>query len=75
MTVTVVRVDTKVSETERAMPFSIVKKEDPTLEAGKEKLVQTGKEGLVVEQYREAVRGRRSYFEEDGQQGCRDSCS
>lgn len=48
-TVTVVRVDTKVSETERAMPFSIVKKEDPTLEAGKEKLVQTGKEGLIVE--------------------------
>ncbi|RCW41439.1 3D domain-containing protein [Paenibacillus prosopidis] len=49
LTVTVVRVDTKVSETERAMPFSIVKKEDPTLEAGKEKLVQTGKEGLIVE--------------------------
>lgn len=49
LTVTVVRVDTKVSETERAMPFSIVKKEDPTLEAGKEKLLQTGKEGLIVE--------------------------
>ncbi|OMF25248.1 hypothetical protein BK133_21630 [Paenibacillus sp. FSL H8-0548] len=49
LTVTVVRVDTKVSETERTMPFSIVKKQDPTLEAGKEKLVQTGKEGLVVE--------------------------
>ncbi|MGM0884790.1 MAG: ubiquitin-like domain-containing protein [Bacillota bacterium] len=48
-TVTVVRVDKKVSETERPMPFSIVKKEDPTLEAGKEKLVQTGKEGLIVE--------------------------
>lgn len=49
LTVTVVRVDTKVSETQRPMPFSIVKKEDPTLEAGKEKLVQTGKEGLIVE--------------------------
>ncbi|KRE45236.1 3D domain-containing protein [Paenibacillus sp. Soil522] len=59
LTVTVVRVDTKVSETERAMPFSIVKKKDPTLEAGKEKLVQTGKEGLIVEhiekQYEDGV--------------------
>jgi uncharacterized protein YabE (DUF348 family)/3D (Asp-Asp-Asp) domain-containing protein len=49
VTVTVVRVDTKVSETERTMPYSIVKKHDPNLEAGKEKLVQTGKEGLIVE--------------------------
>nr|WP_169090136.1 3D domain-containing protein [Paenibacillus sp. PL91]MBC9204272.1 DUF348 domain-containing protein [Paenibacillus sp. PL91] len=49
LTVTVVRVDTKVSESERAMPYSIVKKKDPSLEAGKEKLVQTGKEGLIVE--------------------------
>ncbi|WP_224726510.1 ubiquitin-like domain-containing protein [Paenibacillus vietnamensis] len=49
-TVTVVRVDTRVSETEHKVPYSIVKKNDPTLEAGKEKLVQTGKEGVVVEQ-------------------------
>lgn len=49
-TVTVVRVDTRVSETEHKVPFSIVKKKDPTLESGKEKLVQTGKEGVVVEQ-------------------------
>ncbi|MDQ0063730.1 uncharacterized protein YabE (DUF348 family)/3D (Asp-Asp-Asp) domain-containing protein [Paenibacillus harenae] len=59
MSVTVVRVDTKVSESERAMPFSIVKKEDPTLEVGKEKLIQTGKEGLIVEhiqkQYEDGV--------------------
>ncbi|WP_419875948.1 ubiquitin-like domain-containing protein [Candidatus Pristimantibacillus sp. PTI5] len=59
LTVTVVRVDTKVSETERAMPFSIVKKSDPTLAAGKEKLVQTGKQGLIVEsiekQYEDGV--------------------
>lgn len=59
LTVTVVRVDTKVSESERAMPFSIVKKKDPTLEAGKEKLVQTGKQGLIVEhiekQYEDGV--------------------
>ena len=47
--VTVVRVDTQIAESERKLPFSIVKKEDPTLEVGKEKLVQTGKEGLVVE--------------------------
>lgn len=57
--VTVVRVDTKVSETERAMPFSIVKKSDPTLAAGKEKLVQTGKQGVIVEsiekQYEDGV--------------------
>lgn len=49
MTVTVTRVDKKVSETERATPFSIVKKQDPNLEQGKEKLVRTGKKGLVVE--------------------------
>ncbi|SFF31115.1 Uncharacterized conserved protein YabE, contains G5 and tandem DUF348 domains [Paenibacillus catalpae] len=49
MTVTVTRVDTKVSEIERTLPFSIVKKQDPTLETGKEKLVQTGKNGVVVE--------------------------
>lgn len=58
-TVTVVRVDMKVSETEHVLPFSIVKKEDPTLEKGKEKLVKTGKEGLVVErienQYEDGV--------------------
>lgn len=49
MTVTVTRVDTKVSETERTLPFSIVKKQDPTLDKGKEKLVQSGKNGLVIE--------------------------
>ncbi|WP_424768608.1 ubiquitin-like domain-containing protein [Paenibacillus sp. sgz302251] len=50
LTVTVVRVDTRVSETEHQVPYSIVKKNDPSLEAGKEKLVQTGKKGLIVEQ-------------------------
>ncbi|MFF2484423.1 ubiquitin-like domain-containing protein [Paenibacillus sp. NPDC058071] len=49
MAVTVTRVDKQVSESERAMPFAIVKKKDPSLEEGKEKLVQTGKEGVVVE--------------------------
>ncbi|RIX49293.1 DUF348 domain-containing protein [Paenibacillus nanensis] len=51
--ITIVRVDTKVSELEKTVPFSIVKKEDPTLEKGKEKVVQTGKEGVVVEQIKE----------------------
>lgn len=51
--ITIVRVDTKVSELEKTVPFSIVKKEDPTLEQGKEKVVQTGKEGVVVEQIKE----------------------
>ncbi|MFC4777172.1 ubiquitin-like domain-containing protein [Paenibacillus sp. GCM10023252] len=50
MTVSVVRVDTRVSETQRKVPFTVVKKQDSTLAHGKEKLVQTGKEGTVVEQ-------------------------
>nr|WP_083778235.1 3D domain-containing protein [Paenibacillus sp. JDR-2] len=49
LTVTVTRIDTKVAENERTLPFSIVKKQDPTLEKGKEKLVQSGKNGLVIE--------------------------
>jgi uncharacterized protein YabE (DUF348 family)/3D (Asp-Asp-Asp) domain-containing protein len=49
----IVRVDTKMSEQEKSVPFTIVKKEDPTLEKGKEKLVQTGKEGVVVEKYQD----------------------
>ncbi|MCR2807187.1 ubiquitin-like domain-containing protein [Paenibacillus soyae] len=51
--VTIVRVDTKVSELEKTVPFSIVKKEDPTLLQGQEKVVQTGKEGVMVEQVQE----------------------
>lgn len=51
--VTIVRVDTKVSELEKPVPFSIVKKEDPTLEQGKEKVVQTGKAGVLIEQSKE----------------------
>lgn len=48
--ITIVRVDTHVTKSERSTPFSIVKTEDPTLEKGKEMLVQTGQEGTVVEQ-------------------------
>lgn len=52
-TVTIVRVDTKVKEQEKTVPFTVVTKEDATLEKGKEKVVQTGKEGVVIEQYEE----------------------
>jgi uncharacterized protein YabE (DUF348 family)/3D (Asp-Asp-Asp) domain-containing protein len=49
--ITVVRVDTHRMQTEQPMPFTIVKKEDPNLEKGKEKIVQQGKEGTIVAQY------------------------
>ncbi|MFD0962142.1 ubiquitin-like domain-containing protein [Paenibacillus chungangensis] len=52
-TVTIVRVDTKVKEKEKAVPFTVVTKEDATLEKGQEKIVQTGQEGVVIEQYQE----------------------
>ncbi|WP_341280303.1 ubiquitin-like domain-containing protein [Paenibacillus sp. FSL H8-0537] len=48
MTVTVIRVDTKLGKSSSTTPFTIVKKEDPNLEVGKEKVVQTGKEGVVT---------------------------
>ncbi len=51
--VTVVRIDMKQSSEERKVPFSIVKKNDPTLEVGKEKVVQTGKEGIIVDNIEE----------------------
>ncbi|MFD0717117.1 ubiquitin-like domain-containing protein [Paenibacillus sp. GCM10027626] len=51
MTVTVVRIDKHRLSREYALPYSIVKKEDPELEKGKEKLIQVGKEGKVVKQY------------------------
>ncbi len=50
-TVSIVRVDKQVAKTEQSVPFEVVKKNDPTLEEGKEKVVQAGKEGLLVEQY------------------------
>lgn len=49
--ITVVRVDKHRMQTEQPMPFTIVKKEDPSLEKGKEKVVQQGKEGTIVAQY------------------------
>jgi uncharacterized protein YabE (DUF348 family)/3D (Asp-Asp-Asp) domain-containing protein len=49
-TISVVRVETKVASQEKTVPFSIVKKEDNSLTKGTEKVVQTGKVGIVVEQ-------------------------
>lgn len=49
-TIKIVRVETKVTSEEKTLPFSIVKKEDDSLTKGTEKVVQTGKVGVVVEQ-------------------------
>jgi uncharacterized protein YabE (DUF348 family)/3D (Asp-Asp-Asp) domain-containing protein len=51
MSVKVVRVNREMSRSEHKVPFVIVKQNDPTLETGKEKLVKTGKEGLLVKQF------------------------
>lgn len=50
MTVEIVRVDKHVTQKQEKLPFAVVKKEDPNLEAGKEKVVQPGKVGVIVEQ-------------------------
>src|SRR5690606_31738201 len=52
-TIKIVRVETKVTSQEKTVPFSIVKKEDGSLTKGTEKVVQTGKVGVVVEQVEE----------------------
>jgi len=52
-TITIVRVDTKITSQEKTVPFSIVKKEDKTLDKGTEKVVQPGKVGVVVEKVEE----------------------
>lgn len=46
--VKVVRVKKVVEETEHPLPFETVKKEDHSLFKGKEKVVQEGKEGVLV---------------------------
>lgn len=51
MSVTVTRIEKKISEKAYTVPFSVVKKEDPKLEQGKQKLVQNGNEGKVVKQF------------------------
>jgi len=52
-TITVVRVETKITSNEKTVPFSIVKKNDAELTKGTEKVVQSGQEGVVVEQLEE----------------------
>ncbi|MFC4811886.1 3D domain-containing protein [Paenibacillus sp. GCM10023250] len=51
MTITVTRIDKKYSETSYDVPFTVVKKNDPKLEAGKQKLVRQGQQGKVVKRY------------------------
>jgi uncharacterized protein YabE (DUF348 family) len=51
MTITVVRVNKNVMETENVVPFTIVKKQEPTLEQGKTKVVQNGKPGVIVKRF------------------------
>ena len=48
MTIEVVRIDKQVVQTEAVIPYDVVRKEDPNLEQGKEKIIQPGKEGVVV---------------------------
>lgn len=49
MTVEIVRIDKHVTQKQAELPYTVVKKEDPNLEQGKEKVVQPGKVGIVVE--------------------------
>ncbi|WP_127533097.1 3D domain-containing protein [Paenibacillus kobensis] len=51
LAVKVVRVERKVTQSEHKVPFTVVKQNDPTLESGKEKLVKSGADGLVVSQF------------------------
>jgi uncharacterized protein YabE (DUF348 family) len=48
MTIEVVRVDKHVVQTEEVVPYEVIKKEDPNLEQGKEKIIQQGKEGVII---------------------------
>jgi len=48
MTIEVVRVDKHVVQSEEVVPYDVVKKEDPNLEQGKEKIIQPGKDGLII---------------------------
>jgi len=48
--VKIVRVERVVEETEHPLPFETVKKEDEALPKGKQKVVQQGKEGVLVKQ-------------------------
>lgn len=49
-TIKIVRVETTITSQEKTVPFSIVKKEDKSLDKGTEKVVQSGQVGVVIEQ-------------------------
>jgi len=46
---TIVRVDKKVKEVEKSIPFKEEEREDDTLEKGKTKVISEGKEGTILE--------------------------
>jgi len=48
LTVKVVRVRKEIVETQHPIAFGVVRKQDATLPQGKEKVVRTGKEGVLV---------------------------
>lgn len=48
LTVKVVRVRKEIVETQHPIAFEVIRKKDATLPQGKEKVVQTGKEGVLV---------------------------
>ncbi|GIQ65130.1 hypothetical protein PACILC2_36980 [Paenibacillus cisolokensis] len=51
MKVHVVRIDKHITKQQQEIPYQVVRKEDPTLEKGKQKIVRTGKNGVVVRKY------------------------
>ncbi|WP_248924532.1 3D domain-containing protein [Paenibacillus hamazuiensis] len=46
--ITIVRVNKNIEETSETIDYKVVKRNDPTLPAGKQQLVQKGKEGTLV---------------------------
>ena len=68
MNITVTRIDKKVSENAYTVPFAIVKKEDPDLAKGKEKLVQDGKEGTVDQNSKKCLQDGVLVSQVDGQE-------
>jgi len=51
LAIRVVRVEKKVMETRHEWPFSVITKQEPTLEKGKTKVQKDGKTGLIVKRF------------------------
>ncbi|THF74472.1 3D domain-containing protein [Cohnella fermenti] len=51
MKIRIIRVKKEVKEARLEVPFTIVEKNDNSLEVGTKKVVQTGKQGIVVKQF------------------------